>query len=349
MSHGQSIPFSLSWTKSLSIHSLSSAWTRSLSASRSAPKSPFTHHRTDTTIITGVTEESPTQIIESELVLDHFQPAVPTSHVTASHMLLILMTLNLFNLSGCSLWYLSLSLTVASVNNTIYQSGCVFVLLFSYFLLNERLTFQKCFACIVAVGGVLMTMQSVPSDGAVSTSVTGIIFVLAASALFAAWEVGFKFVSHKYLRADQQLSDTLLFQSGIGLVNLLLFWPFLVLLHYTAIEPFQLPSNREQVISVLLPCLMDSTFTAALLCGITLCGAMFMAMGMILVVPVTFFADIIVFKKQSADIINIYSVLGAAFIIFAFVLLQKGHSEGHHDEKGRFEKLKNEKNRRSEC
>ena len=336
MSPADSVPFSLTWTKSINTSS-SSGWTRSLSASRcsSAPKSPINHQRTDRTIITGVTEESPSgfdnvyNYNEVDLVIDHYEcPNTKSkSKLTISKIVMIAVVMNMFNMFGCAIWYLSLTLTTASLNNTLYQSSCVFALLFSFLILNEQVTFQKIFACFVAMGGVTLVMFSVPHDTSAddSNSVLGIVLALLAAMCFSAWEVGFKYVGDKYFQSDRPLSDTLLFQSGVGLANLLLFWPLLMLMHYTGFETLELPSDWTETVSVLLPCLMDFSFTAFMLFGITMGGAVFMAMGMTLVVPFTFFADIIVFRKQSIDIINVYSIVGAAFVIFGFILIQKGH------------------------
>jgi len=253
-------------------------------------------------------------------------------------MMMYLIAMNMVNLFGHSMWYLSLTLTVASLNITIFQSNCVFVLLFSFLLLHETLTFQKCFACIIAIGGVVLIMwsssfgndnDSTVIDG--TNSILGIMLDIVGAICFAAWEVGFKYIEQKYFREHPQLQlqDTLLFQSGVGAVNLLFFWPLLMVLHYTNVERFQLPSDYDQWFSVLVLCLMDNLFMASLLCGITLCGTMLMSIGLTLVVPITYFADIIVFRKESMDIINVYSVVGAVLIIFGliYMVIQKGHGK----------------------
>jgi len=317
----RSIPLSLSWTKSISATTFSSVWTRSLSGSRTAQKSPVHHHRTDQAIVWGVAEElNGCELVHSHCgEVDHRSPS-------AFRAVAVLAAMNAINLAVGYSWYLSLPLTVGSLNNTIHQTSCVFVLFFSCFVLGHKMTARKVFACIIAVGGVCSITMSVPSEAECgSNSVAGIVLNVLSTALWAAWEVAFAFIARKHLRGDRLLSDTLMFQCGVGAVNLLLFWPLVVLLHYTEIEPLELQLSRAQIMGVLAPCLMDNLFTAGVLCGIAFCGAMFMAMGMILVVPITFFADIVVLRKQSVDIVNVYSAVGALGIISGFVLIQKGH------------------------
>jgi len=261
-------------------------------------------------------------------------PSPPTaSAMTVPRMVLILTTMNMISLFGNCMWYTSLGLTVVSLNNTIYQSNCVFVLLFSFLLLDEQLTFKKFFACIVSIGGVVMVTFSMPLDAnsPSGNSVVGIICDVVACVLWAVWEVGFTFITTKHLQMTNRMADTLLFMVGIGAVNLLLFWPSLVLLHYAGIESFELPPDDEAILSIVILIGLDILFCISLLYGIALCSPIFMSMGMVLVIPITFFADIIVFRKQSMDIINVYSMVGAACIIFGFVLIQQGHAKSEEE------------------
>jgi len=265
--------------------------------------------------------------------MDPLNGTAPSSSLTVPRMVMMLCTMNMFSWFGNCLWYTSLKVTVVSLNNTIYQSNCVFVLLFSFLLLGEQVTFTKFFACILSIGGVVMVTFSMPTDpdSPAGNSVVGIICDVVACLCFALWEVGFTFITTKYLQMTNQLADTLLFMVGIGMVNLLLFWPFMILLHFTGIESFELPPDWEAALTIATPGFLEMIVTISLLYGITLSSPVFMAMGMVLVIPVTFFSDIIVFQNQSVDIINAYSMVGAAFIIFGFVLIQQGHAKSEEE------------------
>ena len=185
-------------------------------------------------------------------------------------------------------------------------------------------------AALIAIAGVVMVSFSMPSASSPAScaSPLGVVLTVGAGALFAAFEVSFKLFGRKHFRFGHQLSETLLFQAFIGISNLLLFWPFVVLLNSTDLEPFRLPSDYGQWLhAIVIPSSLDLLFTASVLCGITLCGAIFVSMGLILVIPFAFFADIIVFKKQSMLIVNAYSVIGAICIVIGFVLIQQNESE----------------------
>eukprot|EP01084_Bolivina_argentea_P110112 196672_1 len=255
---------------------------------------------------------------------------VITHKINKFHIFLSVVFINFISISSGYIWYLSLSRTVASINNTIFQSNCVFVLIYSYFLLGEQLNFTKFFSSIICIIGVALISFSSKSNQSSSTndshSIIGIILCLLSMMLFALFEVLFKYFGHKFFRFGYELSDTLLFQSAIGLSTLLLFWPFIILLNYLQFEIFELPQTYDELINgILLPCFLDFLFTSSLLCGITFCGALFMSIGLILVIPVSFFSDIIIFKKVSVHIINIYSVTGAICIIIGFIIIQKTH------------------------
>jgi len=257
---------------------------------------------------------------EYELVINHSVSKLP--------IISALILVNFLSLCSGYIWYLSLSQTVAAINNTIFQSNCVGVLIFSYFILNEQLNWKKVVAAIIAIIGVILISFSSPSSSDKTSSILGIILCVVAMTVFSLFEVLFKYFGHKYFRFGYELSDTLLFQSGIGLMNLLLFWPFIIILHYTEFESFGLPSNYEELINgLLLPCFLDFLFTSSLLCGITLCGPIFMSIGLILVIPISFFCDIIIFQKEPISIINIESIAGACCIIIGFILIQLSHAQ----------------------
>eukprot|EP01084_Bolivina_argentea_P082352 149096_1 len=263
-----------------------------------------------------------------ELVINHTP--------NAFHVFLCLVLINAVGLFSGYIWYLSLSRTVAAINNTIFQSNCVFVLIFSYVLLRERLTTKKMFAALIAISGVALISFSSPSSASSASSLLGIILCLIATMLFAFWEVLFKYFGYLFFRFGYELSDTLLFQAGIGLCNLFVFWPFVMFFNYFQMELFELPTHDQVVNAIVLPCFLDLLFTSALLCGITLCGALFMSIGLILVIPITFFADIVIFEKATTKIINIYSIVGAFFIIIGFVIIQMDHNQvNNSSEKGK--------------
>ena len=55
-------------------------------------------------------------------------------------------------------WYLSLKHTAPAINDTIYQSQCVFVYILSILFLSEKLTLQKGIAILLAFGGVALSV-----------------------------------------------------------------------------------------------------------------------------------------------------------------------------------------------
>eukprot|EP01084_Bolivina_argentea_P106885 191158_1 len=57
--------------------------------------------------------------------------------------LITYITISLLYFFSTYLWWLSLYYTIASVNNTLFQSQCVFVLIFSVFILKKKLNILK--------------------------------------------------------------------------------------------------------------------------------------------------------------------------------------------------------------
>ena len=146
--------------------------------------------------------------------------------------------------------------------------------------------------------------------------------------------VGFKYCERQFFRIGRELQDTLLFQCDLGVGNALLFWPFVLALHCSDLEPFHLPSTREQwPQGVVLPCSLDLIFTLSRLCGVACRGSPFVSMGLILIIRVNFFADIVVIKKQSVETINAYSVIGAVCIVGAFIVIQSDQRDKDNDQR----------------
>lgn len=88
-------------------------------------------------------------------------------------------------------WYYSLPRTTVAANNAIYQSASVFVYLFSFLLLGERLTLQKAAAVAVSVGGVALVSfaKNSTDDSDIHPSTAGYMMVVASTCLYALYEV----------------------------------------------------------------------------------------------------------------------------------------------------------------
>ena len=98
-------------------------------------------------------------------------------------------------------WYKSLTETIISLNNAIYQSGPLFVFIFSVFLLGEKVTMQKCLAVVVCTTGVILITFSKGNDHSSNhkeETAMGYILVVISTALYAIFEVWFLLLACQY-------------------------------------------------------------------------------------------------------------------------------------------------------
>jgi len=116
------------------------------------------------------------------------------------------------------LWYLSLRETSVALNNSLYQSQCIFVYVLSVCLLGEWITTRKSIAIIISLGGVfLISFGTNSGDGDVTNNLQGIISCLVSAFLFAIYEVTVKVVEEKHHDKNYSLRDSMYFLGYCGI------------------------------------------------------------------------------------------------------------------------------------
>lgn len=98
---------------------------------------------------------------------------------------------------------------------------------------------------------------------------------------------------------------------------MLLSWPFFLLLHYTKLEPFQIPSLR--VIAYLLLNGLIGTVLSDLLWSLSLLltSPLLASLGITLTVPLAMIIDLILKKKT----FHYTYIIGAIAVVVGFVLV----------------------------
>jgi solute carrier family 35 protein F3/4 len=111
----------------------------------------------------------------------------------------------------------------------LFSSTPAFVYILSLFILKEPLLILRMISVTLAVGGVVLFMYS---EGFSPGSLEGMILSIVAAIGAAIYKVCLK----------RRVGDAGIFQMGLfltflGLFNLLAFWPIVVILHFTHVEP----------------------------------------------------------------------------------------------------------------
>ena len=161
-------------------------------------------------------------------------------------------------LEFCLLWFfanvtLSVGLeytTVASSTVLTATSG-MFTLLFGVISKVERFTFLKLFGVVTSLAGIAMiSLIDVSADGdkhrgnfphkTPAKVALGDILSLASAVLYGVYSVLMK----KRIGSEDRV-DMLLFFGFVGLINTVILWPGIIILHLVGLESFELPSDSR--------------------------------------------------------------------------------------------------------
>jgi len=220
------------------------------------------------------------------------------------------------------LFFQALYYSIASVNNVLFQSQCVFVLFFSILFLGHRLTLSAALSVVLSVSGVAMIAllgDESEDDSAVDPSPIGVVFCLLSAVAFALFQVRMSAIEQKCFaqQTRAKLMDTLLFQALMGMSAFALAWPGMIVLDALQIEPFELP-NVLECVALLFSTSMSMIYYGALLVGIAYKGALFMSTGVLLAIPAMFAVDMVVHGL----VLTLFTVVGSLCIMIGFAVMQ---------------------------
>lgn len=163
-------------------------------------------------------------------------------------------------------WYVAVDLTSASDLTAIYNCSAFFAYAFSIPLLKDKFRIDKVFSVLVAIAGVMTiaygdsgrSKQDGKSGGAIDGGTTtteesearyrtlGNLIIGVGSVLYGLYEVLYKKLAcpPEGTSAGRGIIFANAFGSMIGSFTLLVLWIPLPILHYTGIEPFELPQRK---------------------------------------------------------------------------------------------------------
>ncbi|KAE8743555.1 hypothetical protein FOCC_FOCC010802 [Frankliniella occidentalis] len=174
---------------------------------------------------------------------------------------------------------------------------------------GDHFTLSKFVAvCMNLVGLVLVFMADHSFE---ATIPMGGLLALISACFYAMYLV---FLRRKVDNEDKM--DIPMFFGFVGLWNLLLLWPVFFLLHYTNLEKFEWP-NQRQWAYLLLNGIIGTVISEALWLGCFLTSSLIASVAMSLTVPMTMFADVVL--KQVHYSVILY--LGALPVCFAFLAI----------------------------
>lgn len=231
-------------------------------------------------------------------------------------------------------WYVAVNMTSPSDLTAIYNCSAFFAYAFSVPLLHEKLRFDKSFAVLVAIVGVLVvaygdatpTKHGGKSGGSVgggeekeaSNRVAGNLIIGVGSVLYGFYEVLYKKLAcpPEGTSPGRGMVFANTFGSMIGSFTLLVLWIPLPILHITGLEKFELP-HGEAAWLLVISVLANATFSGSFLVLISLTSPVLSSVAALL----TIFLVAIVDWAWTGVPLSPAAIVGGVLIIAAFLML----------------------------
>ncbi|KAI5287674.1 hypothetical protein KEM52_001473 [Ascosphaera acerosa] len=232
--------------------------------------------------------------------------------------------------AGCS-WYVAVDLTTPSDLTAIYNCSAFFAYAFSIPLLGDRLRVDKVFSVLVATVGVLIIAYAPAPDsdsGSDSDSDTagsdasnralGNVVIGVGSVLYGLYEVLYKRLAcpPEGTSAGRGVIFANTVASLIGLFTLLFLWLPLPLLHWSGLEPFELPDASTAVL-LAISTLSNAVFSGSFLVLISLTSPVLSSVAALLTIFLVAVVDWVLHHRP----LGFASLLGGLLIVCAFLLM----------------------------
>ena len=237
-------------------------------------------------------------------------------------------------------WYVAVDMTTASDLTAIYNCSAFFAYAFAIPLLKEKLRASKIFAVAVAIIGVLVVAYgdtapskhgsksgggaggpNAPDKEEASNRALGNIVIGIGSVLYGFYEVLYKKVAcpPDGCSPGRGMIFANTFGSMIGLFTLSVLWIPLPLLHYTGIEPFELPRG-EAAWMMIISVLANATFSGSFLVLISLTSPVLSSVAALLTIFLVALVDQLLPPPLNSPLSGA-AIAGGGLIIAAFLLL----------------------------
>jgi len=220
------------------------------------------------------------------------------------------------------IWYISLRETSAALNNSLYQSQCMFTYLFSVLLLGESITLQKTVACIISFLGVFAISfgSDTSEEPTQKNTVQGSLVCVLSAVLFSVLQVSAKIIEDKHYEKEFLLRDSMYFLGYCGFWVLVL-GPYLLLgFHYFKFEHFDLPPDKKSFLTVVSIVALDLVFNMALIIAIAFATPFFVALGLLAVIPATFLSDYSLGKMTTRP--GGLQITGTLLVVIGFLVMK---------------------------
>lgn len=183
----------------------------------------------------------------------------------------------------------------------------------------EKMSFLRVIATFVCVGGVIALgyyelVEDAGKDHA--KMIKGTVFSLVSALFYAIYSVWLK----KWVEDESKMNNTLFF-GIIGTFSVVFLWPILIIFHYTGYETFENPPS-DAIAQILINIFFGSFLANFLwIVAMELTTALAVAVGLTLVIPMTFLGELLVFHQP----VPLLKGLSGLCVIVGFIIVNIAH------------------------
>ncbi len=167
----------------------------------------------------------------------------------------------------CSLWFAAnyfaaacLEYTTVASSTILASTSSIWTLLFGAIAGVEKFSVKKLIGVFASLAGIVL-ISTVDLSGSTDENRGSFphksikeLGIGDAMAFFSAILYGFYTVLMKKRIGDESRVDVLLFFALVGVANILLLWPGFIVLHFTGVERFEMPtSSRVWIVIIVSP------------------------------------------------------------------------------------------------
>ncbi|UPX14941.1 uncharacterized protein EKO05_0005411 [Ascochyta rabiei] len=250
-------------------------------------------------------------------------------------------------LEFCILWFLAnyfaaacLSYTTVASSTILASTSSIWTLLCGSLLRVERFTLRKLMGVGASLAGVAL-ISTIDVSGETDENrgsfphktprelALGDVMAFVSAVLY-----GFYAVLMKARIGDESRVNMPLFFGLVGLSNVVLLWPGLVVLHLTGIEPFALPPTRKILTIVLVNSASSLVSDFCWAYAMLLTSPLIVSVGLSLTIPLSLVGQMVLDAQYASWL---YWV-GAAMMVVSFVFINnedgKEEEEEEEEEEG---------------
>ncbi|KKY23441.1 hypothetical protein UCRPC4_g02889 [Phaeomoniella chlamydospora] len=233
-------------------------------------------------------------------------------------------------------WYVAVDLTTPSDLTAIYNCSAFFAYVFSVFLLGDKLRWDKIVSVAIAIAGVLIVAygdkapkhgshsgggskgEIDPEDAEASNRAIGNLIIGVGSVLYGLYEVLYKKLAcpPEGTSPGRGMIFANTFGTLIGCFTLLVLWIPLPILHYTGLEPFEMPRGKTAGL-LAISTLSNATFSGSFLVLMSLTSPVLSSVAALLTIFLVAIVDWMITGKPLSGA----TILGGMAIIIAFLML----------------------------